>query len=258
MTRTISTIALSLACSAGLASAQSASVTLTAPSSAVAPGGTIAVTLNCSYDLAGAGTGVFGAAGFYGFGGDVTASGNATGDASAAAPLILAPLDSGDTVTLAAGGNLLRAGAGRGLSGGLATNPIAPLTFDVVIDPAATPGTTLTLDFDGAVVLVRDDALEAFSTSPGVGQSSLTTMPLVLTIGTAGCSPADVTTDGSSNGIPDGEVTLSDFSFYLGLWGASDSAADLTTDGTSNGIPDGAVTLSDFSFYLGLWGAGCP
>ena len=69
---------------------------------------------------------------------------------------------------------------------------------------------------------------------------------------------ADVTTDGTSNGTPDGAVTLSDFSFYLSLWGAGDTAADLTTDGTSNGVPDGAVTLSDFSFYLSLWGAGCP
>ena len=69
---------------------------------------------------------------------------------------------------------------------------------------------------------------------------------------------ADLTTDGSSNGIPDGSVTLSDFSFYLSLWSSSNPAADVTTDGTANGIPDGAVTLSDFSFYLGLWSAGCP
>ncbi|MEO0588848.1 MAG: GC-type dockerin domain-anchored protein, partial [Planctomycetota bacterium] len=69
---------------------------------------------------------------------------------------------------------------------------------------------------------------------------------------------ADTTTDGTSNGIPDGAVTLSDFSYYLGLWGASDAAADVTTDGTANGTPDGSVTLSDFSFYLSLWGAGCP
>ena len=70
--------------------------------------------------------------------------------------------------------------------------------------------------------------------------------------------PADLTTDGTSNGIPDGLVTLSDFSFYLALWSAMNPAADLTTDGTSNGIPDGLVTLSDFSFYLALWSAGCP
>ena len=73
-----------------------------------------------------------------------------------------------------------------------------------------------------------------------------------------GCSPADVTTDGTGNGVPDGSVTLSDFSFYLTLWSSSNSRADLTTDGTSNGLPDGAVTLSDFSYYLGIWSAGCP
>ena len=65
--------------------------------------------------------------------------------------------------------------------------------------------------------------------------------------------PADVTETGSSNGLRDGVVDLSDFSFYLGLWSSSDAAADVTTDGTSNGIPDGSVTLSDFSFYLSLW-----
>ena len=69
---------------------------------------------------------------------------------------------------------------------------------------------------------------------------------------------ADVTTDGTDNGTPDGAVTLSDFSFYLGLWGGGDLAADLTTDGTADGVPDGVVTLSDFAFYLSLWSAGCP
>lgn len=73
-----------------------------------------------------------------------------------------------------------------------------------------------------------------------------------------GCGPADVTTEGSPNGVPDGAVTLSDFSFYLTLWSASDTAADLTSEGTANGVPDGVVTLSDFSFYLSLWSAGCP
>mgnify|MGYP001800916044 CR=1 FL=1 len=69
---------------------------------------------------------------------------------------------------------------------------------------------------------------------------------------------ADLTTDGTANGTPDGAVTLSDFSFYLMLWSARDAAADVTTDGTANGIPDGSVTLSDFSMYLSLWSAGCP
>ncbi|MEO0483264.1 MAG: GC-type dockerin domain-anchored protein [Planctomycetota bacterium] len=72
------------------------------------------------------------------------------------------------------------------------------------------------------------------------------------------CGPADLTTDGSSSGVPDGVVTLSDFSFYLSLWSASDPEADVTTDGLPNGEPDGEVTLSDFSYYLSLWSEGCP
>lgn len=72
------------------------------------------------------------------------------------------------------------------------------------------------------------------------------------------CTAADITTDGTSNGVPDNAITLSDFSYYLQLWGSDDPAADWTTDGTANGVPDGVVTLSDFSYYLWLWSLGCP
>ena len=50
-----------------------------------------------------------------------------------------------------------------------------------------------------------------------------------------------------------GWSNLDDGTNFVGL-----CFADLTTDGSSNGIPDDAVTLSDFSFYLSLWSAGCP
>lgn len=46
-----------------------------------------------------------------------------------------------------------------------------------------------------------------------------------------------------------------------GVGDACDTAcaiADLTTDATDNGIPDGSITLSDFSYYLSLWSQGCP
>lgn len=72
------------------------------------------------------------------------------------------------------------------------------------------------------------------------------------------CSSADMTTEGSDNGVPDNAVTLSDFSYYLSLWAMGESAADLTTNASSNGVPDGSVTLSDFSYYLTLWSQGCP
>ena len=85
------------------------------------------------------------------------------------------------------------------------------------------------------------------------GEASVT----LLAVGPA-CF-ADVTTNGSSNGIRDCAVTLSDFSYYLSLWSISSPAADITLTGqcdiTQNG--DG-VNLSDFSCYLAEWSNGCP
>ncbi|MEO0483043.1 MAG: S8 family serine peptidase [Planctomycetota bacterium] len=72
------------------------------------------------------------------------------------------------------------------------------------------------------------------------------------------CDP-DITTDGVPNGVPDGLVTLSDFSFYLSLWSNADAAADVTVDGVCDyGNGGDGVTLSDFSCYLSTWSAGCP
>ena len=70
---------------------------------------------------------------------------------------------------------------------------------------------------------------------------------------------ADVTTTGTPNGVPDGVVDLSDFSFYLTLWSSQDAAADITTSGTCNpGTGGDGVNLSDFSCYLSEWSIGCP
>ena len=245
---------LGIASLAGVAAAQSAAVNVSASSTSVAAGDTVSITVSADFDTAGAPAGVFGSAGFYGFGGDIESSGTATG--LAASPVLNASLTSGPPTALT-GSALVRAAAGRGLAGGLAADPSTMITFDLTVDPAAQSGDTITIDYAGAVVLVLGDALTTFSTSPGTNQQSLTVNPITITIG-GGCSPAEVTTDGTANGVPDGAGTLSEFSFYLSLWSASDSAADLTTDGTSNGVPDGAVTLSDFSFYLSLWSAGCP
>ncbi|MEL7474223.1 MAG: proprotein convertase P-domain-containing protein, partial [Planctomycetota bacterium] len=67
---------------------------------------------------------------------------------------------------------------------------------------------------------------------------------------------ADMTTEGTANGVPDGAVTLSDFSFYLSQWSSGEPQADITTTGTSNLIADAAIDLSDFSAYLSLWSGG--
>ena len=71
------------------------------------------------------------------------------------------------------------------------------------------------------------------------------------------CVP-DLTTTGTTNGIPDGVVNGSDFTFYLSLFASNDSRADLTTTGTTNGIPDGIINGSDFTYFLSLFAAGCP
>ena len=69
---------------------------------------------------------------------------------------------------------------------------------------------------------------------------------------------ADLTTTGSTNGVPDGVVNGSDFTFFLSLFAASSPLADLTTTGSTNGIPDGVVNGSDFTYFLSLFAAGCP
>jgi len=80
-----------------------------------------------------------------------------------------------------------------------------------------------------------------------------------LTMLAQACSPADVTTDGTTNGLPDGLVTLSDFSTYLNWWAGGAPRADLTGLGGCNpGTGEGSITLSDFSCYLSVWSQGCP
>jgi len=70
---------------------------------------------------------------------------------------------------------------------------------------------------------------------------------------------ADVTTEGVTNAQPDGLVSLSDFSFYLGLWAVGDAEADVTGEGSCDPASSGdGVTLSDFASYLSLWSQGCP
>lgn len=95
---------------------------------------------------------------------------------------------------------------------------------------------------------VRDEAIRA----------SFMTSVIEWTIDAPLC-PADLTTEGTTNGTPDGVVTLSDFAYFLGLWSNSNPAADITGDGACDpSTAEGAVTLSDFSCYIAQWSAGCP
>ncbi|MEO0482293.1 MAG: GC-type dockerin domain-anchored protein [Planctomycetota bacterium] len=78
---------------------------------------------------------------------------------------------------------------------------------------------------------------------------------------TAACSPADVATDGQNTQLPDGLVTLTDFSTYLNFWAQGDPRADITPNDTCKPGPPhtgDSVTLTDFSCYLSIWSQGCP
>ena len=73
------------------------------------------------------------------------------------------------------------------------------------------------------------------------------------------CGIADVTTNGTANNVPDGLVTLSDFSTYLANWANTLPSADITTSGMCDpGAGGDGVDLSDFSCYLSVWSMGCP
>ena len=73
------------------------------------------------------------------------------------------------------------------------------------------------------------------------------------------CGIADVTPNGTANNVPDGLVTLSDFSTYLANWANTLPSADITTSGMCDpGAGGDGVDLSDFSCYLSVWSMGCP
>lgn len=93
----------------------------------------------------------------------------------------------------------------------------------------------------------------------GVGVEDAVWLDFQIGATAPGCGLADMTTSGSLNGVPDGVVDLSDFSFYLNTWSVGDARADLTATGTCEpGTGGDGVDLSDFSCYLNLWAAGCP
>ena len=81
---------------------------------------------------------------------------------------------------------------------------------------------------------------------------------ITLTPDSGPACPADLTTTGSTNGIPDGVINGSDFTYFLSLFASAHPASDLTTTGSTNGTPDGITNGSDFTYYLGLFAAGCP
>lgn len=237
------TTTAALVIAGSFAAGQSASVSLSASSTDVAPGGTVTVSLLTTFDTAGAGGGLFGDAGFYGFGGTVSASGDAAADVSSSVPALNGMLAFGPTASAGASPALATGAAGRGLAGGLAGDPGALMTFDVTVDSGAASGTSVTLDFGGAVVLVLDSTLATFSTDPGVNQQSLTASSVTLNIGGGGCNAADLSE-------PFGILDLSDISAFIGAFTTGDPVGDID----DNGIFD----LSDISGFISAFTGGCP
>lgn len=225
-------IGLALAVMTAPAAAQSASATLSGPTSA-APGDTISVTLVIDHDTNGAGSGVFGASGLYGLGGSLLASGV---DASASAVEIDPAFTLGPVASVGTSPSLATVAGGRGLSGGLAATTFNVAALDLTIDPASSEA-SITIDFDGAVVLVEGDALVTFSTDPGLNQSFLTVNSLTIAL-TEPC-PADV------NG--DGTTTADDITFVVSNLGAGSPGAT-GTPGDANA--DGVTTTGDITFVV--------
>ena len=232
-----------LALAASLAAGQSASVSLVASSGTVAPGGSVIVSLETAFDTGGAGGGLFGAAGFYGFGGTVAATGSAAADFSAGVPTLNGMLAFGPVAAGGAGASLATGAAGRGLAGGLAANPGDLMTFTVDVASGAAAG-DVTLDFSGAVVLVQGDSLVTYSTDPGPNQFPLTVNSVTIMVGAGGCNPADIA-------MPFGILDLGDISAFISAFTTQQPPADLAE-------PFGIFDLADISLFVGSFTAGCP
>lgn len=242
MIKQITTLA-ALALAGSFAAGQSASVSLSATSMDVAPGGTVSVSLLTSFDTAGAGGGIFGNAGFYGFGGTIAATGDAAANVSASAPALNNMLNFGPVSFGGSAPAIATGAAGRGFDGGIAGDPGALMTFDITVDAGAMAGTSVTLDFSGAVVLVLDSTLTTFSTDPGANQQSLGSQSITLNIGAGGCSAADLS-------MPFGILDLSDINTFVSGFLANDAISDI--DGS------GVFDLTDINLFVGAFIAGCP
>ncbi len=174
-------------------------------------------------------------------------------DAMGDATFLAVPFATDGTVAYTATGLICSGLQGQGL-------PCSE-TIDLGLEPNNSGDVDGNIAVAGSVVTLTanlDVTVPLDPMDPGLG--SFRVFGTIVATGEAASPPcvADVTTTGTSNGVPDGTVDLSDFSFYLTLWSAGSPIADVTTTGTSNGIPDGTVDLSDFSVYLTLWSAGCP
>ncbi|MEM7754082.1 MAG: GC-type dockerin domain-anchored protein [Planctomycetota bacterium] len=158
-----------------------------------------------------------------------------------------------------------KSGAGATFTDGVLTS--LDFIADVSVDATGSafpPGFGLVVDgelaFSGGTFAFNVDGQDSTPFASNV-RLVLNRTGTIDAVGVFSVNPclADLTTDGAGNGMPDGVVTLSDFSFYLTLWSMGDARADITPTGTCDaGNGDSVVDLSDFSCYLTDWSAGCP
>lgn len=224
-----------------IAFAQTATVRLESSSVSVLPGSSVAVSIDVDFDPATAGSGVFGPAGLYGFGGTVEASGDAAANSSASdvaihTALVLGPI----AEPLATLPEITRAAGGRELTANkLTASPQTVMTFDIDIDSDAVPGDVVTVRFTGSVVLSLGDDLLTFSTSPGVNQEVLGIVPLNLTIASSRlCADQNL----------DGQVMPNDFTAWIDNFNAGNLVADVNQDGT--------IMPNDFTAWIDAFNQG--
>ncbi|MBZ0171421.1 MAG: hypothetical protein K8E66_03490, partial [Phycisphaerales bacterium] len=109
-------------------------------------------------------------------------------------------------------------------------------------DTGAADG-SVTIDFDGSVVLVEDSNLVTYATVPGLNQQVLTTTSVTVTIGDAGCNDADIAE-------PFGLLDLGDINGFI--------AGFITQDPISDIDGNGLLDLADINLFIGAFLAGCP
>ncbi|MEM1186768.1 MAG: GC-type dockerin domain-anchored protein [Planctomycetota bacterium] len=203
----------------------------------------VSVTVSVDSDTGAASAGVFGPAGFYGFGGEIIVSGPQGPEVSGSTATLIADLPSGQAIGTNVGSAAVRAGAGRGLLDALLATTTDVLSIDLQIDPAAPEG-EFSLDFEGVVVLVEGDALVSYATSPGINQNGLGVSTLTITIGESGCNAADLA-------APFNVLDLGDVDAFIPAFIAGGSGADLAA-------PFGVIDLADIDAFIAAFLAGCP
>ncbi|MEL6330143.1 MAG: hypothetical protein AAFR38_10810 [Planctomycetota bacterium] len=224
---------------AGMASAQSATVSLTPASSSIAPGESTVVQVDVSYDLAGASGGLFGA-GLFGYGFDAS---DDNIESQLASPSVSPSLPSGSVASV--NGSMLRFGGGVGLMPPILGNPFNLGSFTVSADAGASDG-SVTVTLDGTVLLSRGDEINSVSSSPGANQFQLPPASVTISImASAGCNQFDLVE-------PFGVLSQADVAEFVNLFFANSPIVAVYA------APTDVVSQADVSAFVDGFFAGCP